>query len=126
MDQLKQIALLTQRLVFVLALIPLYVFLPDSVSADTNKKSDRSQGIWKAAVPPGGMKGEFGNHDPVGLATGTKIKVDCSLNWPNPDTGKIYCFNSATSLVYFLDWPRTNIEKARKVWQLMQKNKRNE
>lgn len=93
--------------------------------AGTNKQHNQSQGIWKAVVPPGGMKGEFDNHDPIGLATGAKIKVDCSLNWPNPDTGKIYCFNSPTSLVYFLDWPKKNIENATKAWKLIRDAKQN-
>lgn len=88
-----------------------------------NQQNVKREGIWKSAVPPGGMKGEFNNHDPVGLATGAKIKVDCSLNWPDPDTGKIYCFNSPTSLVYFLDWPKRNIEKAKKGWAKLKNEK---
>jgi hypothetical protein len=74
-------------------------------------------GIWKAAVPPSHMKGEFGGHDPVGLAAGAKIKADCSINWIDPDSGKLYCFSSATSQSYFQDWPAANIERASKSWQ---------
>lgn len=91
--------------------------------ADGEHGQARKQGIWKSAVPPGSMTGEFDNHDPVGLATGAKIRVDCSINWPDPDTGKRYCFNSATSLVYFLDWPKKNIEKAKKNWLLLKQKK---
>jgi hypothetical protein len=73
-------------------------------------------GIWKAAVPPVGMKAEFDGHDPLGLAAGAKIKADCSLNWLDPDTGKLYCFNSATSQSIFQDWPKRNIGRAIEAW----------
>ena len=76
------------------------------------------EGIWKAVVPRAGtMKGEFANNDPIGLYAGVKIKADCSLNWTNPDDHKLYCFSSATSLVFFLDAPATYLEKARKSWR---------
>jgi hypothetical protein len=74
-------------------------------------------GIWKAAVPaPGSMHGEFANHDPLGLAAGVAIAADCSINWVDPDTGKLYCFASATSLVMFLDGPHACLERARAQW----------
>jgi len=76
------------------------------------------EGIWKAVVPPAGtMKGEFDNNDPIGLYAGVKIKADCSLNWVNPDDHKLYCFSSATSLVFFLDAPANYLEKARASWR---------
>jgi hypothetical protein len=75
------------------------------------------RGIWKSATPPSGsMHGEFDNNDPIGLAAGTKIPADCSLNWVDPDFHKLYCFSSATSLVYFLDSPRAFLARARKNW----------
>ncbi len=74
-------------------------------------------GIWKAVVPPAGMKGKFENHDPIGLVSGAVIKADCSLNWTDPDDGKLYCFASATSQSYFLDWPKTNIRRASEFWR---------
>jgi hypothetical protein len=75
-------------------------------------------GIWKAATPPeGSMHGEFGNNDPVGLAAGAKIPADCSLNWVDPDFKKLYCFSSATSLVYFLDSPRAFLARAEANWR---------
>src|ERR1700683_3115895 len=77
----------------------------------------RSGGIWKAAVPPKPMKGEFEDFDPLGVAAGAKIKADCSLNWINPDDGKRYCFSSGTSLEYFLDRPKYTIARARQGWQ---------
>jgi len=76
-------------------------------------------GIWKAVVPPSAMHAEFGGHDPIGLASGAKIKADCSLNWVDPDTHKLYCFSSATSQSYFQDWPKSNIERASRAWREM-------
>lgn len=74
-------------------------------------------GIWKAVVPaPGIMHGEFANHDPLGLAAGVAIAADCSINWVDPDAGKLYCFSSATSLVVFLDEPHAYLERARTQW----------
>ena len=74
-------------------------------------------GIWKAAVPPQPMHGEFDNFDPLGVAAGARIKADCSLNWVDPDDGKLYCFSSGTSLEYFLDQPHVNIQRAQQGWQ---------
>ncbi|HEY0179908.1 MAG TPA: hypothetical protein VGC30_09795 [Dokdonella sp.] len=73
-------------------------------------------GIWKAAVPPHAMHGEFGNLDPIGLGAGAQVPADCSLNWTNPDSGKLYCFSSATSLVYFLQNPWANLRNAEAGW----------
>ncbi len=82
------------------------------------------EGIWKAVVPrPGSMKGEFDNNDPIGLYAGVKIKADCSLNWTNPDDHRLYCFSSATSLVFFLDAPAHYLESARASWQKLQGSK---
>ena len=74
-------------------------------------------GIWKAVVPaPGAMHGEFANHDPIGLSAGVKLEADCSINWVDPDAGKLYCFSSATSLVFFLESPGTYLAGARVQW----------
>lgn len=73
-------------------------------------------GIWKAVVPPIHMNGQFADHDPIGLAAGKLIPADCSINWTDPDTHKLYCFSSATSLVYFLNAPHTNIARATRGW----------
>jgi hypothetical protein len=69
-------------------------------------------GIWKAVVPPKAMHGEFGNEDPVGLAAGKHIKADCSLNWV-ADDGKLYCFTTGTSLLFFEESPSAYIRQAR-------------
>lgn len=68
-------------------------------------------GIWKSYSPKG-LHGEFHNYDPVGLMAGALIHTDCSINWTDPDTHKTYCFNSATSQVYFANWPKTYADKA--------------
>jgi hypothetical protein len=76
------------------------------------------EGIWKAVVPrPGTMHGEFENNDPIGLYAGVRIKADCSVNWVNPDDHKLYCFSSATSLVFFLDAPASYLAQARNSWR---------
>jgi hypothetical protein len=82
-------------------------------------RAAKTEGIWKAAVPPTPMKGEFDSFDPLGIAAGARIKADCSLNWVNPDDGKLYCFSSGTSLEYFLDRPQANIDRARRRWREM-------
>jgi hypothetical protein len=48
-------------------------------TAATGWKGAPPGGIWKAAVPPTQMKGEFDNFDPIGIAAGARIKADCSL-----------------------------------------------
>jgi hypothetical protein len=77
-------------------------------------------GIWKAATPRGGsMHGEFANNDPLGLAAGVAIWADCSINWTDPDSGRRYCFSSATSLVVFLESPRSYLARAVAGWSLL-------
>ena len=79
-------------------------------------------GIWKAATPRDGtMHGEFGNHDPIGVSAGVKIKADCSINWVDPDSGRLYCFSSATSLVVFLDAPHAYLSLAMRKWDDLNK-----
>jgi len=88
-----------------------------AVAADAAAAVDRG-GIWKAVVPPPGvMHGEFENHDPIGLAAGVRIAADCSINWVDPDVGRLYCFASATSLVVFLDAPHAYLEQAQAQWR---------
>ncbi|MGP8233284.1 MAG: hypothetical protein ACLQL2_11580 [Methylovirgula sp.] len=77
---------------------------------------DTQSGLWKAVVPPTKMPGAFDDHDPIGLAAGKMIHADCSINWTDPDTHKLYCFTSATSLVYFLSAPHANLARANKGW----------
>jgi len=91
--------------------------LVGAVSANAAEPSMRAKpdansiGIWKAVVP-NGMKGELDNYDPIGLVAGALIKTDCDYNWRDPDDGKLYCFASPTSLVYFEAWPKTYIRRA--------------
>jgi hypothetical protein len=86
--------------------------------ADGASDDPASAGIWKAVVPrPGAMHGAFDSNDPLGLTAGVKIKADCSINWVDPDEGRLYCFSSATSLVVFLEAPRAYLERARAQWR---------
>ena len=62
------------------------------------------------------MHGEFANHDPIGLSAGVKVPADCSINWVDPDSGRLYCFSSATSLVFFLEAPGAYLARARTHW----------
>jgi len=90
---------------------------PGVLHAQTAAVSHAHGGIWKAAVPPVPMRGEFDDFDPLGVAAGARIKADCSLNWIDPDDGKLYCFSSGTSLEFFLDAPHANLERARSGWR---------
>lgn len=80
---------------------------------------EAKQGMWKWVVPPIKMKGAFDDHDPIGLVAGKLIPADCSFNWTDPDTHKLYCFTSATSLVYFLDSPQTYLAQAERNWRIL-------
>lgn len=98
-------------------LIACCLALLGTASAGNSVADGRGDGIWKAAVPPTPMQGEFDSLDPLGVAAGARIKADCSLNWINPDDNKLYCFSSGTSLEVFLDKPQVNLERARAVWR---------
>jgi hypothetical protein len=83
---------------------------------DARARDPDHAGIWKAVTPPGSMRGEFAGDDPLGLAAGVRIPADCSINWVDPDTGRRYCFSSATSLVVFLEAPQSYLRRASKYW----------
>ena len=80
---------------------------------------DHPAGIWKAAIPPRPMRGEFDDFDPIGVEAGARVKADCSLNWTNPDDGKLYCFSSGTSLEVFLEEPLRHLAEATAAWRRM-------
>ncbi|WP_141693935.1 hypothetical protein [Methyloligella halotolerans] len=79
-------------------------------------------GMWTHYVPKD-VNGEFDSYDPIGLIAGSLIKADCSISWQD-DAGRVYCFASNSSLVHFQEWPRTNVEKARKAWITLSENRR--
>jgi hypothetical protein len=89
-----------------------------AAAAHDGASSDPARaGIWKAAVPPpGSMHGEFDSNDPIGVMAGRRIWADCSINWTDPDDRRLYCFSSATSLVFFLEAPQEYLRRARKQW----------
>ena len=97
-----------------LSILALPVLAGNAFEAEQNMRTSpdaNSIGIWKAYVPRG-MKAELNNYDPIGLIAGALIHADCSLNWRDPDNGKLYCFASAASLLSFQEWPKTNSRKA--------------
>jgi len=83
-----------------------------------NASDPAHAGIWKAVLPAAGTTpGEFQGNDPLGLAAGVTIKADCSINWVDPDSGKRYCFASATSMLMFLDAPHSYLARAMTNWE---------
>jgi hypothetical protein len=91
----------------------------DEMTATARDAQNSDTGIWKSVVPPVKMNGGFQDHDPIGIVAGQLIPADCSINWTDPDTHKLYCFTSATSLVFFLDSPREYLSKAEKNWRAL-------
>jgi hypothetical protein len=91
-----------------------------AVEPSMRTKPDANEvGIWKSYVPHG-MRGEFYSYDPVGLMAGALIRADCSINWRDPDTGKLFCFSTGTSLNYFQDFPKANTKRAREGFDRLQ------
>jgi hypothetical protein len=88
-------------------------------SSAASKAQAGHEGMWKWVVPPVKMKGAFDDHDPIGLVAGKLIPADCAFNWTDPDTHQLYCFTSATSLVFFLDSPQTYLPQAEKNWRAL-------
>ena len=105
------VALFCTSLLLVLSASPL------AQGEDAGAALPHSLGIWKAVVPRTPMKGEFENNDPLGVEAGARIPADCSLNWIDPDDGRLYCFVSGTSLEYFLDRPQFHLQQARAGWR---------
>jgi hypothetical protein len=62
-------------------------------------------------VPP--AHGEFDDSCALGMSEGQTIHTDCSVNWTDPDDGKVYCFSSESSKETFLKDPKGNIAKAK-------------
>lgn len=100
---------------FGLCILALITVLPTLGAAEETSMGSRSDatdvGIWKSYAPKD-LRGEFDNYDPIGLISGALIHTDCSINYTDPDDNKTYCFNSATSLVYFENWPKTYARRA--------------
>lgn len=98
--------------------------VPAASAAEEQNRGTRDNatdvGIWKSYAPEG-LRGEFDNYDPIGLISGALIHTDCSINYTDPDDGKVYCFNSATSLVYFENWPKTYARRAAEAFEKAKK-----
>ena len=93
-----------------------------ALAHDATSSDPQRAGIWKAAVPPAGsMHGEFDSNDPIGVMAGERIWADCSINWTDPDSHRLYCFSSATSLVFFLEAPQDYLRRATKQWRELER-----
>jgi hypothetical protein len=93
-----------------------------ALTHDATSSDPERAGIWKAAVPPAGsMHGEFQSNDPIGIMAGARIWADCSINWTDPDSQRLYCFSSATSLVFFLEAPQEYLRRAAKQWRELER-----
>ncbi len=90
-----------------------------SESLAARRAMTEHKGIWKWVVPPVRMHGMFDDHDPIGLVAGKLLPADCAFNWTDPDTHKMYCFTTATSLVYFLGSPQTYMAEAARNWRIL-------
>ena len=101
----------------ILAIIGTLIASTATRAGESGALAARHEGIgfWKAYTPQG-FKGELDSYDPIGLIGGALIKADCSINWRDQD-GKLYCFASGTSLVYFQDLPKANIRKASEAFE---------
>ncbi len=85
-----------------------------------DQRPGRSWGMWDMGRPhPLQGTGAFDDHDPIGVAAGKLIPSDCSVNWIDPDTRKVFCFGSQASLVYFLAAPKRNEARAEKAWRTL-------
>ena len=59
------------------------------------------------------LAGEYKDHCAAGLAIyGVLVETDCSINWTDQRTGKVYCFSSENSKEEFLENAKANIPKA--------------
>jgi len=63
--------------------------------------------------PAPAANGEFDDSCAMGLSEGQTIHTDCSVNWIDPDDGKVYCFSTEKSKNAFLKDPKGNIAKAK-------------
>ncbi|MGB7126766.1 MAG: hypothetical protein WBD42_08065 [Methylovirgula sp.] len=85
-----------------------------------DERPGRSWGMWDIGRPhPLQGTGAFDDHDPIGVAAGKLIPSDCSVNWIDPDTHKVFCFGSQASLLYFLAAPQANAARAEKAWRTL-------
>ncbi len=66
-----------------------------------------------ALFPVIGSAGEYDDNCATGLAIyDVLVETDCSVNWTDERTGKVYCFSSENSKEEFLEDVESNIRKA--------------
>ncbi|MCS3902944.1 hypothetical protein J2T55_000952 [Methylohalomonas lacus] len=54
---------------------------------------------------------EFGGRCTMGVAMGTEVETDCSVNWVGPN-GNLYCFGNEQAKKDFLENEQENLDKA--------------
>lgn len=58
------------------------------------------------------VHGEYANFCAWGLINGKQVMTDCSINWKDGSTGKIYCFSSEQAKTQWSTNTASNITKA--------------
>jgi len=77
-----------------------------------------------ALLPTRAVAEEFGNFCAWALADhGAERKTNCSVNWKDPKTGKIYCFSNEQTKMLFLQDPEENISRAEDAFAKLQKGR---
>jgi|GEM_PF-2432224 len=84
-----------------IALFVFALFCAPSAFAETSK-------MQTSKMP---ANGEFGNHCAWGLTMGKQISTDCSVNWKDSTSGKIYCFSSEA---FKTDWAKNTASNTAK------------
>ena len=52
-----------------------------------------------------------------------RTETNCSVNWKDPKTGKIYCFSNEQTKMLFLQDPEENISRAEDAFAKLQKGR---
>ena len=69
--------------------------------------------LLMALFPLTGAAGEYDDNCATGLAIyDVLVETDCSVNWTDETTGKVYCFSSEGTRDQFLEDAQANIRKA--------------
>ena len=77
-----------------------------------------------ALLPTLALAEEFESNCAWALAErGVERKTDCSVNWKDPETGKIYCFSNQQTKLLFLQDPEEGIQKAEEAFDKLRKQR---
>ena len=71
--------------------------------------------LLMSLVTAAAFAGEYKDHCAAGLAIyDVLVETDCSVNWTDERSGKVYCFSSENTKEEFLEEVDANIAKADK------------